>query len=59
MFSRHGIKYAYFVSLSITTYIKSYFRFVPGFFDLGSLIIKSIIMFSHVPAGAELGRNFP
>ena len=59
MSSRHGMKYPYFVSLSVTTNTESYSSVVPGSFDFGSLTMKSIAMSCHAPVGAEFGWSFP
>ena len=41
--SLYSRKYVYFVNLSTTTKILSYIEPLNGSFDLGSLIIKSIV----------------
>src|ERR1700729_2013844 len=57
--SKYGIKYAYFVSLSMMIKIESYLTFVIGSFDRDSFIIKSITTFFQAPFNACGDYIFP
>ena len=51
--------YAFFVNLSTTTIIISFSSLDPNFFNIGSLIIKSIEIDYYLFSGTSNSYNFP
>jgi hypothetical protein len=57
-FLLYGIKYLYFVNLSVTTKIESYLILVLSSIEAGNLLIKFIATFYYTPANAAFIFNF-